>query len=76
MSSKAGLRYFDRQRVKEIKTSLMGDIQLLKNYPEKFMLRQVIKILKVGDSGTLMEKEKFKAVLKDYVESDKIPEDV
>ena len=54
----------------------MGDIQLLKNYPEKFMLRQVIKILKVGDSGTLMEKEKFKAVLKDYVESGKIPEDV
>jgi hypothetical protein len=77
MSSKAGLRHADReeskQEVKRLRHSTIGEIGLLKSNPEKYMLIQIEKWLRIGDSGKLMAKEKFKEVLKAYIEKDEIP---
>jgi hypothetical protein len=74
MSSKAGLCAIGRAELKTTKLSMINEIRLLKNHPEKYLTIQIRKLLLIGESEKLMSKEKFKLVLNDYVQFDKIPD--
>lgn len=74
MSSKAGLRSIGRAELKQTKLSIIGEMRLLKNHPEKYLTIQIRKLLLIGDSERLMNKDKFKIILRNYCDGDIIPE--
>jgi hypothetical protein len=74
MSSKASLRNIGRAELHQTKFSIISEMKLLKNHPEKYLTIQIRKLLLIGDSERLMSKEKFKTILMDYIMENKIPE--
>jgi len=61
--------------VRATKHEVMEEIRLLKHDPHGFMVRQIRKLLEVGESGRLMTVDEFKSILKAYVENGEIPKE-
>jgi hypothetical protein len=61
--------------IRATKQDVMDEIRLLKTNPHAFMVRQIRKLLEVGESGRLMDTVEFKSILKDYVERGEIPKE-
>lgn len=61
--------------IRATKQDVMDEIRLLKNDPHRFMIRQIKKLLDVGESGRLMPVDEFKEILKAYVEKGEIPKE-
>jgi len=61
--------------IRATKQEVMDEIRLLKHDPHAFMLRQIRKLLEVGESGRLMPVDEFKSVLKAYIENGEIPKE-
>lgn len=61
--------------IRATKQDVMEEIRLLKTNPHTFMVRQIRKLLEVGESGRLMDTAEFKSILKAYVERGEIPKE-
>jgi len=79
MSSKASLRTIGRQEEKkgfrQIRKGFMGELNILKSSKQKYFYIQFNRIIKIAESGVLgITKEDLKALMKDYIDTDKKPE--
>ena len=74
VSSKAGLRSQAREQAKNVRTSLRQELRLIHSNPEGFVIVQFLKMVDIVRSRKFMDEEKFKAMLKTYVENGTLPE--
>jgi len=75
MSSKAGLRHKARESSKGIVSSLKLELRLIHSNPEGFVVMQFLKMVKIVQSRNFMDESKFKQMLKDYIDTGKLPEE-
>lgn len=75
MSSKAGLRSKAREQSKGIVSSLKLELRLIHLNPEGFVTMQFLKMVKIVQSKHFMDEEKFKTMLKAYIENGTLPEE-
>jgi len=74
MSSKGGLRSQAREQAKNVRTSLRQELRLIHSNPEGFVIVQFLKMIDIVRSRKFMDEEKFKSMLKAYVDSGTLPE--
>lgn len=73
MSSKGGLRSQAREQAKNVRTSLRQELKLISTNREGFIIVQFLKIVDIIRSRQFMDEEKFKLMLKDYIEKNELP---
>jgi hypothetical protein len=63
------------KQIRDAQKEAQEEIRLLKENPHAFMLRQIRKLIEVGESGRLIPVDEFKAILKTYVETGERPKE-
>jgi len=57
----------------DIRKTVMKEINMMQTRPKDYMVAQFLKIVELGESGKLMPKDEFIAMLKEYAVDGKLP---